>query len=60
MEQKILDGLKSIVGERNVIQGTNGAMKVLYPGQAVPNMVVVSPSNDEEVQKIGFGDGGST
>ncbi len=47
-----LDLLKSIVGEQNVSLGCDGGRKFLRPGQAAPHLIVVSPSDDEEVQRI--------
>lgn len=50
MDQKTLDLLQSIVGEQNV--STGPGREFLRPGQEAPGLVVVSPSDDEEVQKI--------
>ncbi len=52
MEQKILDVLKSIVGEENISFGTDGARKYLRSGQEAPHLVVIRPADDEAVQKI--------
>jgi FAD/FMN-containing dehydrogenase len=52
MEQNTLDRLGSIVGEGNVCFGPKAAQGFLRPGQEAPNLVVVSPSDDGEVQKI--------
>ncbi len=50
MDQKTLDLLQSIVGEQNVCIGPG--RKFLRAGQEAPGLVVVSPSNDEQVQKL--------
>ena len=52
MEKRHLDALQSIVGEGNVSTGPRAAKKFLHAGQEAPDLVVVSPSSDEEVQKI--------
>jgi FAD/FMN-containing dehydrogenase len=52
MEAKIKDRLDSIVGRENVTLGPEGAKKFLRPGQEAPHLVVVRPSNDEEIQKV--------
>ena len=52
MEPKRLERLESIVGGENVSVGPRAAEKFLRPAQEAPNLVVVSPSDDGEVQKI--------
>ena len=52
MEQPILEGLKSMIGHENVSSGSHAAKKFTRAGQQAPNMVVASPSCDEEVQRI--------
>jgi len=52
MEEKILNELKAIVGEENVVKGTAGTQRFLRPGWETPSLVSVRPQNDEELQKI--------
>ena len=52
MEPKLLGHLESIVGAENVSSGFGAAGKFLRAGQEAPHLVVVSPSDDGEVQKI--------
>jgi FAD/FMN-containing dehydrogenase len=52
MEQAILESLKSMIGHENVSSGSHAAKKFTRVGQQAPNMVVASPSCDEEVQRI--------
>jgi FAD/FMN-containing dehydrogenase len=52
MNAKILDGLKTIVGEDFVSQGPDAVKKFLRPGREAPGLVVVSPSVDKDVQEI--------
>ncbi len=52
MEQTLLEGLGSILGQENVSSGPLAAKKLLAAGQQAPNMVVASPSCDEQVQQI--------
>jgi len=52
MERNTLDNLESIVGKENVSLGCEAGHKFLRPGQEAPHLVVVSPSDDGEVQKI--------
>ena len=52
MEEKILKELKSIVGEENVSEGTDGTRRFLRPGWETPSLVSVRPKNDEELQGI--------
>ena len=52
MEKNLVSDLKAIVGEENVSAGTEGAKKFLRPGQETPDLVVVKPQEDSEVQQI--------
>ncbi len=52
MEKKIVDGLKSIVGEKNISFSAEAAKMFLHSRQEASNLGVVSPSDDNEVQKI--------
>ena len=52
MDRKTLDLLESIVGEQNVSLESGAGRLFLRAGQEAPGLVVVSPSDDEEVQKI--------
>jgi FAD/FMN-containing dehydrogenase len=52
MEEKVLNELKAIVGEENVLKGTAGTQRFLRPGWETPSLVTVRPQKDEELQKI--------
>ena len=52
MEEKVLNELKAIVGQENVIKGTTGTQRFLRPGWETPSFVTVRPQKDEELQKI--------
>jgi FAD/FMN-containing dehydrogenase len=52
MEERVIDRLRSLVGEDRVSSGGDAASRFLRPGCEAPGLVVVKPAGDAEVQEI--------
>ena len=52
MDKKIVDGLKKIVGDENISEGTGGVRGFLRAGWEAPSLICARPSCDEELQQI--------